>query len=80
MEITVEELNILLQREFERGKSSNQTITYIPNTNFDYQNIQSIIPEPCKSCPNHPSNGGNGICDCVLGDNVTYSINTKKKD
>ena len=24
------------------------------------------IPECCKPCPNHPSNGGSGICNCVL--------------
>lgn len=77
MEITIEELNILLQREFERGKSSNQTMTYIPNTSFDYK---SFIPEPCKSCLNHPSNGGGGICNCILGDTTTYSTNTEKKD
>ena len=77
MEITVEELNILLQREFERGKSSNQTITYIPNTNFTYK---SSIPEACKTCPNHPFNGGSGICNCILGDTTIYSTNTENKD
>ena len=25
------------------------------------------IPEACKSCSNHPSNGGSGICNCTLG-------------
>lgn len=25
------------------------------------------IPEPCKQCPTHPSNGGDGICHCTLG-------------
>lgn len=25
------------------------------------------IPEECVHCANHPSNGGNGICHCVLG-------------
>jgi len=45
MEITVEELNILLQREFERGKSSNQIITYIPNTDFDFAGH----PVSCKN-------------------------------
>ncbi len=25
------------------------------------------IPEACKSCSNHPSNGGSGICHCTLG-------------
>lgn len=25
------------------------------------------IPNACKSCSNHPSNGGSGICHCILG-------------
>ena len=25
------------------------------------------IPEACRSCVNHPSNGGTGICHCTLG-------------
>lgn len=25
------------------------------------------VPDPCKNCPNHPSNGGSGICNCTLG-------------
>ena len=28
--------------------------------------INDSTPECCKSCPNHPSNGGSGICNCVL--------------
>ena len=24
------------------------------------------IPETCKNCPGHPSNGGSGICYCTL--------------
>ena len=24
-------------------------------------------PDPCKNCPNHPSNGGSGFCNCTLG-------------
>ena len=27
----------------------------------------SNIPNPCKTCSNHPSNGGSGICHCILG-------------
>lgn len=27
----------------------------------------NYIPEACKSCSNHPSNGGSGICNCTLG-------------
>lgn len=25
------------------------------------------IAEACKTCPNHPSNGGSGNCNCTLG-------------
>lgn len=25
------------------------------------------IPDPCRGCSNHPSNGGSGICNCTLG-------------
>lgn len=25
------------------------------------------IPDACKHCATHPSNGGDGICWCVLG-------------
>lgn len=27
----------------------------------------SEIPDACKNCSNHPSNGGSGICHCTLG-------------
>lgn len=26
-----------------------------------------IVPPACKNCLNHPSNGGSGICNCILG-------------
>ena len=38
-------------------------IEYVPIRN----NNTSHIPEACKSCSNHPSNGGSGICNCTLG-------------
>ena len=25
------------------------------------------IPDNCKGCSNHPSNGGSGHCNCILG-------------
>ena len=28
------------------------------------------IPEACKNCSNHPSNGGSGICFCTLGSRI----------
>ena len=27
----------------------------------------SSIPDSCVHCPNHPSNGGSGNCNCILG-------------
>lgn len=25
------------------------------------------MPPACRSCSNHPKNGGSGICHCILG-------------
>jgi len=43
------------------------------------QNVNTVnatndtIPPACRSCSNHPSNGGSGICNCTLGQPVvTY--------
>lgn len=30
------------------------------------------IPAPCRMCPNHPTNGGSGVCHCILGQEVAY--------
>ena len=27
----------------------------------------TFIPESCRGCSNHPSNGGSGFCNCILG-------------
>lgn len=75
MEITIEELNELLQKEFERGKHSNDTQISYPETNKNYIgvpvvkpdiSVKEYIPNVCKNCPNLPSNGGNGVCNCVM--------------
>lgn len=36
---------------------------------WTYQVTTTItdIPTACRNCPNHPSNGGNGNCNCSLG-------------
>ena len=38
---------------------------YYPDYYFDTST--SSIPPSCRYCPNHPSNGGTGICNCILG-------------
>lgn len=45
-------------------------ITYpVPTTTpiKDIRWVDQSIPAACKSCSNHPSNGGSGICHCILG-------------
>ncbi len=31
-------------------------------------NMSENIPANCMNCSNHPSNGGTGICNCILGE------------
>jgi hypothetical protein len=31
------------------------------------ENSYSSIPPACRNCSKHPSNGGDGICFCTLG-------------
>lgn len=39
------------------------------------------IPAACRSCSNHPSNGGSGICHCTLGSyGVTSGVIYREED
>lgn len=42
-----------------------------PNVHYMDVSINNYTSDPCKNCPNHPSNGGSGICHCILGNLVT---------
>ena len=62
-----------LKKKLELDKSNNIAITTpdIPLVKGPYRG-ESItwagdIPKACRNCPNHPSNGGSGICHCILG-------------
>lgn len=75
MEISVEELNELLQKEFERGKQSK---SYITNDRYDYilrryDTSNTYDKTACTNCSNNPKNGGSGICNCILGMQSYYS-------
>ena len=37
-----------------------EKITYVLHDKNNY------VPDPCKTCANHPDNGGSGICNCIL--------------
>lgn len=86
MKISTEELNELLQKEFERGRQSvlNNISNVEPNKDmkFPYKPYEAkdLIPDACKNCPKHPINGGDGICHCILGlTPVSYSTTTTFK-
>ena len=42
---------------------------WLKNTEFNYPKVNltdiTDIPACCVKCPNHPSNGGSGICNCA---------------
>lgn len=41
-----------------------------PDVHFDRMlqwSLNTDIPSACQSCSNHPSNGGSGICHCIMG-------------
>ena len=53
---TTEELQESIKKVFEPPyiyQEANKTSQY--------------IPPACVNCPTHPSNGGSGICNCILG-------------
>ena len=72
MEITIDELNYLLEREFERGRNSviqNVTTTpYIIDKEILVKNTIAGTNPACALCSKNPANGGDGICNCTLGD------------
>lgn len=57
------------------------TVIRIPYPENDEPEISQInltipsgdhIPPACVNCSNHPSNGGSGICNCIMGLNSIY--------
>lgn len=43
-------------------------IHYDHSLDWSYVNLNGGgIPDSCKTCSNHPSNGGSGICYCIIG-------------
>lgn len=71
MEISVEELNKLLEKASEDAfkRYNNQKGKQIYTPTWIYNDF---TPEACRNCSNHPSNGGSGICNCILGQQVIY--------
>ena len=52
---------------FQNPANINGIYGYGWNSNGETFYIPPHIPKACKNCSNHPSNGGDGICNCILG-------------
>lgn len=58
--------------------TDNNTITnnnIIIHIDYPYNQINKVeyINDSCRCCPNHPNNGGSGVCHCILGTpKITY--------
>lgn len=48
------------------------------NTSWPYYETltSTNIPSACRNCLNHPSNGGSGNCNCILG-GYDFTCNTE---
>ena len=53
----------------------NQNIWEVIEALDAYDQMKKLrqIPPACRHCPNHPINGGSGICNCIMGmPTITY--------
>lgn len=46
---------------------TKQRINENPTITLSGTDSKENIPDNCKNCSNHPSNGGSGNCNCTLG-------------
>ena len=61
---TNQEPNVINEKKYDLLKLLKDYKDY---NYWNTLNESSYIPEYCKACPNHPSNGGSGNCNCILG-------------
>lgn len=59
-------------------KTKQRTVTNPDNITLT--SSVTDIPDPCKTCPNHPSNGGSGMCNCILGGSKITCSTAKTED
>lgn len=52
----------------------------VANPNITLTSSLTDIPDPCKTCSNHPSNGGSGMCNCTLGGSKITCSTAKTED
>lgn len=56
-----------IHSELKESQPEFPELSHIPYINNCSSIVDQTIPEPCRNCSNHPSNGGSGICFCTLG-------------
>ena len=53
-----------LKEQEEQSKTTPKE--WLDGFNNIFKQATSEIPDPCRNCSNHPSNGGPGICHCTV--------------
>ena len=53
-------------------ENQSDEIIRIPYENVEVSINTAYIPPACRTCSQHPSNGGSGICHCILGTETAY--------
>ena len=58
--------NVIREETAKMSEIIRQAV--VSNEVYQYK-IPNVFPiqDACRNCPNHPSNGGTGICHCTLG-------------
>lgn len=57
---------------YQMYNRTNDINEYNPWWHYQATTTFTSIPPACRNCPNHPSNGGTGICFCTLGQQTFY--------
>lgn len=61
---------------WESGPEPIKRIPFVPTIAVDTPVINEFAPfasPACQNCGCNPANGGTGICNCTLGQNIIYS-------
>lgn len=61
----------LLYSEEEICESMMDDLNKLSDKEWEILDVKNI-PPACAKCSNHPSNGGSGFCNCVLGTPSMY--------
>jgi hypothetical protein len=64
-----------IEKVYDKPETKEQLTITTPNIHFDHlldwgsvgPSVIDGIPNACRTCSNHPSNGGSGICHCIMG-------------